>query len=266
MIMRTALAAAFALGLMALPIAGNAEDTAPPAQPWEKDQALLKDVEAVVQSGGIMALQPRAPELEKVLTAAQLTYQMGGTTYVLVDGVAESLVAMAMATSDKAKGASKAVAVDNPYPLIALYLASYYDEVGKPEEALRVLDLGLSKSAVSGIELGESRPLLLVERGEALAALKRTTDALADFDEGLKIDNLEPHVHAHLYRGRGFALTELGRLDEAEEAYRTSLRLDPDNPTALQELDYIAALRKGAMPTAPAMKSIQPPPGTAAAP
>jgi tetratricopeptide (TPR) repeat protein len=252
---------AFAIALIALPVAANADDTAPSAgaQPWEQSQALLKEVQQAVQAGGIRAIEPRAAEMEKALASAQLTYQVDDTTYVLTDGIAESIVAMAMVTSDKSNGPRKVVAVDNPYPGVALYLGSYYDEIGKPDQGVRVLDAGLSLSAVSGIELGESRPMLLTEKGEALVALKRAADALAVFDEGLKIDDLEPHIHAHLHRGRGFALTELGRLDEAEEAYRASLRLEPDNSTALHELAYIASLRKGANSTVPALQPLQPP-------
>lgn len=259
--------AVFAVFLNTLSVAANADDSAPSGgpQPWEQSQALLKDVQQAVQAGGIRAIEPRAAEMEKALASAQLTYQVGDTTYVLTDGMAEALVAMAMVTSDKSSGPRKAVAVDNPYPGIALYLGSYYDEIGKPDQGVRVLDAGLSLSAISGIELGESRPMLLTEKGEALVALKRAADALAVFDEGLKIDDLEPHIHAHLYRGRGFALTELGRLDEAEEAYRASLRLEPDNPTALHELAYIAGLRKGGNSTVPALQPLQPtstPPST----
>jgi tetratricopeptide (TPR) repeat protein len=259
----------FVIALIALPAAANADDTAPSggAQPWEQSQALLKEVQQAVQAGGIRAIESRAAEMEKALAAAQLTYQIGDTTYVLTDGIAEAIVAMAMVTSDKAKGGRKVVALDNPYPGIALYLGSYYDEIGKPDQGVRVLDVGLSQAAVSGLELGESRPMLLTEKGEALVALKRAADALAVFEEGLKIDDLEPHIHAHLYRGRGFALTELGRLDEAEEAYRASLRLEPDNSTGLHELAYIAGLRKGGNSTLPALQPLQlPSPATTSPP
>jgi Flp pilus assembly protein TadD len=52
---------------------------------------------------------------------------------------------------------------------------------------------------------------------------------------------------AALYRREGFALTDLGRLSEAEKAYRLSLKFKPDHP-AVHELAYIARLRKGAKP------------------
>ena len=52
-------------------------------------------------------------------------------------------------------------------------------------------------------------------------------------------------------RGRGYALTELGRLDDAEDAYKTSLNLDPDSNLAKSELRYIEGLKLGALRTAP---------------
>jgi tetratricopeptide (TPR) repeat protein len=252
-------AALFAIGLLAAPAAGSEEDRpSASGQPWEKDELLLKDADAAIEAGGILALKSRAGALETALAGGQLTYQVGDTAYILSDGAAESLIALSMSAGDKSAGAHKAIVVHNPYPRIALYLGSYYDEIGKPDEALRVLDLGLSRSAISGIEIGETRPYLLLERGESLLALKRAADALADFDEGLKTDDLDPKIHAHFDRGRGFALTELGRLDQAEAAYQASLQLEPNNPTALHELGYIQGLRKGAMPLPPGLQSVQP--------
>jgi Flp pilus assembly protein TadD len=63
---------------------------------------------------------------------------------------------------------------------------------------------------------------------------------------------------AVMLRGRGFALIELGRLDEAEKAYRDSLNSEPNNARALNELTYIGRLRAGG-PTAPSALSTSKP-------
>ncbi|MGD0191227.1 MAG: tetratricopeptide repeat protein [Rhizomicrobium sp.] len=99
-------------------------------------------------------------------------------------------------------------------------------------------------------------PYLYSERAAALGQLKRFVDALADCDEGLKQDDMEATARALLLRGRGFVLTELNRLDEAEDAYNQSLEFDPGNQHALHELNYIASLRAGA-PKLPAGPPIQ---------
>ncbi len=48
---------------------------------------------------------------------------------------------------------------------------------------------------------------------------------------------------ATLLRREGYALIDLGRLDDAEAAYNQSLKLDPGNATALGDLDYIRQQR-----------------------
>ena len=125
----------------------------------------------------------------------------------------------------------------NPYPSAGFYLGSYYNEIGQPELALPALDLGLIA--------GPNSPILIAERNAALEGLRRWDDVLAGAARGLAIANLAPHDRALMLRNRGFALTELKRLDEAQQAYQDSLALDPDNALAKNELTYIAGLKAG---------------------
>jgi tetratricopeptide (TPR) repeat protein len=149
--------------------------------------------------------------------------------------------------------------VGNPYPLACLLLGSYYNEVGRSPDALRVLDHGLAlPTAVPGSVLGQTRPNLVSERGAALTVLKRWPDALAAYTAGLQLPGINDAVRGLLLRGRGFALTELGRLDEAESAYRESLAVAPNSTVALKELAYLARLRAGARPTGPELITPQP--------
>jgi len=46
------------------------------------------------------------------------------------------------------------------------------------------------------------------------------------------------------FRGIGYDLVELGRLDEAEAAYRKCLAITPDEPKSLGEIEYIKEQRK----------------------
>ncbi|WP_440523810.1 tetratricopeptide repeat protein [Sphingomonas sp.] len=46
------------------------------------------------------------------------------------------------------------------------------------------------------------------------------------------------------YRGIGYDLVELGRLDDAEAAYRKCLAIIPDEPKSLGEIEYIKQQRK----------------------
>jgi len=228
---------------------GAAVDT----RPWIKAQALLKAVAADVRSNGIRAVEAHGADMEQALIDGKASFDRtqadGDTVFVLTDGMAEALVAMAMASKITGDGnhPRKVVAVPNPYPVMSLYLGSFYDDIGKYEDGIRVIDLGMRLRAESDLRLGDSLPLLIAERGAALNGLKRWDDSLANYDDGLKITGMSDENRARLFRGRGFALTELGRLDDAEEAYKNALKLKPDDARSQNELKYIARLRAGGL-------------------
>jgi tetratricopeptide (TPR) repeat protein len=220
---------------------GAAPALADGATPWLDDEALLKQTQADVDAGGgPKAVAPHLAALETALAGAKHSMELaaaGGQP--LTDGSADSLLAMMTA----AAAHKNATAIHNPYPTIALYLGSYYVDVGKTDDALRVLDAGLATSLLS-----QTRPYLFSERGAALNGLHRFDDALKNYADALKIPSLEPAMRARLERGQGYALTELKRLDEAEAAYNASLKDEPGNAGALSELKYIAGLRAGGAP------------------
>lgn len=59
-------------------------------------------------------------------------------------------------------------------------------------------------------------------------------------------DESKKRERAIAWHCQGYALSELGRFDEAEKLYRECLRLDPDDAHAKNELIYIAEQRKKA--------------------
>jgi tetratricopeptide (TPR) repeat protein len=124
-------------------------------------------------------------------------------------------------------------------------LGSYYNEIGRFDDAFRVLDKGMTMSVLVDLKFGNHLPLLASERALSLARLGRLPDALAAYDEGLKLAAIDDKGKARMHRGRGYVLTEMERLDEAEAAYRESLKFEPDNKIAKGELDYILRLRLG---------------------
>jgi len=145
---------------------------------------------------------------------------------ILTDGGGESLPAMAIAS----KNGKSAIAVANPYPFLALYLGSYYNEAGQSEDALRVLTLGLTLFVTDGdTHLGRRWAPLMYERGTALIALKRFDEVLAVYDELLKQPDLDKAIQARIGVGQGDL--PLGRLlhlrSDLVEAL--DLCLDPGN-------------------------------------
>ena len=219
-------------------------------RPWERALAIVRAADADLVKGGIRAIRPHVMNLEEVLADANDGFSAASAStdpvYVLTNGP----LALAAAQSRAMPGA-RVVAVQNPYPMASFFLGTYYNEIGRPQDALRVLDAGLALPAgAMSADSGQVQQVLLGERGIALAALKRFEESLASYNRALAITGMMNEDRAVLLRGRGFALIELNRLDEAEQAYSDSLAIDPNNPRAQQELIYIQRLRAGG-PRAP---------------
>ena len=103
-----------------------------------------------------------------------------GSAVILIDGPAEELIVLAAIK----KAQVKAKILSTPFPRMALYLGSYYNEAGKPGDALRVLALGIKREGDGGY--GQMLPLLFNEKSIAHAALKQWGEALADSEERLR--------------------------------------------------------------------------------
>jgi tetratricopeptide (TPR) repeat protein len=231
------------------------------ARPWDRAQAIVRATEADLSKGGIRTIGAHVAELESSLAGAgQALEAASANGYVLTDGQTETLAALLLASvGGISMPGQEVVAVPNPYPITAFYLGTYYNEVGRPAEALRALDAGLALPApIPDSDVGQTHPLLISERGAALFSLRRWEEGLMNYERGLTINALDNPTRARMLRGRGFALIELGRLDEAEKAYRDSLVSEPNNQNALTELTYIARLRAGG-PMAPSAIYTPPP-------
>lgn len=83
------------------------------------------------------------------------------------------------------------------------------------------------------------RAYLVGKLGDRAASLQIYQRAMALAEKYPSSAYLKPM----LLRGMGFALIELDRLDEAEQAFNQSLQLEPGNALARNELRYIEQLR-----------------------
>lgn len=225
----------------------RAKAEAAAARPWEPARVLLDSAVARLKAGGIRVIEPQVPELEAALAKAPEAIAKARSEpnrVWLVDGAPEMMGAALQADSANA-GAAPVRVLENPYPLISMILGSYYVEMRRPNDALRVLDAGLAlPPAVPGLPRAMV-PALSVERANALGLMGRWLDALVAWERALKLPGLSDPVKARILRGRGVALIELKRLNEAEQSFRSALALEPGNASAQNELAYIAALRAG---------------------
>lgn len=102
------------------------------------------------------------------------------------------------------------------------------------EKALAYLDKAVGLAPLWADPLGE--------RGFVLNQLHRNSEALADYRLALQlIDRYQSNagMKAIALRGLGYTLVELGDLQAAEQAYQDSLVVEPGNPLAQRELQFI---------------------------
>ncbi|MDR2212490.1 MAG: tetratricopeptide repeat protein [Pseudomonadales bacterium] len=159
---------------------------------------------------------------------------------------AESLFYMMQAANAANGGdaASRDAIVIEPTWAFAYHLKAYaLLETAQPDlnQALEQLQNALTCSPNNPLfwfELGHIRQL----QGDWAAMLLVFTQAL-EFVEFASPEDTKNSERARALRGQGFALIELGRLDEAQAAFEQSLQNEPGNPTAEGELKYIEQLR-----------------------
>jgi Flp pilus assembly protein TadD len=157
---------------------------------------------------------------------------------------AEALVYMAGVAADADRGVSeykRAVAVSPTWAFAYYYKAYALLDLDRVDQARPFLEKALSLAPMNPLflsELGHMRRM----RTDWEGSLQAYADSLAateigSTDAGRKLDQ------ARAMRGQGYALIELGRLDEAKAKYRKSLKLDPGSSIAKDELDYIKQLK-----------------------
>jgi tetratricopeptide (TPR) repeat protein len=235
--------AALALWLAA-PATGLAQGPAPAEQTAQTDvETVQRAMGLVVPPQGVKAIAPLLPDLRAVLDRAPASYpkvEVQGEraivrTFDATEGVSLSLALRAGKHPSGAKPTS--ISIEFPVYLgAALLLASYANETGDHAAAIAYLDRGLA--------LQPNEAILTSEKAAALAGLKRYAEELDMLDGWFYANVFAPAgQQARLHRARGFALIELKRLEEAEQAYRRSLDLAPDHPGAQQQLVYIQHLR-----------------------
>lgn len=211
------------------------------------DAAIVQAALTAFDASGYAAMDIYAPRLEAVLKRAPRPYpqvEIRGSLVVVRADDEETAISLGLAGAMQANGTDRQVVSRfNAYPMAALLLGSWANERRDAGGAVRALSQGL--------EIQPGNPLLAAELGAAFTLQKKWADALAVYQNALEANPLVGKLAlARLLRGKGFALIELGRLEEAETAYRQALEAEPGHVGAQHELAYIAGLKKG-KPAAP---------------
>ena len=134
--------------------------------------------------------------------------------------------------------------VPNAYPKAHYYAGYILIHRKQHEAALPYLK--------AGNQLEPTNPALIFEQANAHMAMGNSTEAIELFN---KVNKESEYVtgkdFSRSLRGKGIALIDAGRLDEAESALLKSLKGDPGNKLAQDELVYISHLKKGNDPSHP---------------
>ena len=227
-------------------IADPGNGTAPQSQPEEK---AWKALQASRISAGDRLLGEKLPEqaireaFDPLIADYEARYAGNEVTYYSARTSAEGLAYMVGVAAEHDRGgkAKTAVVLDH------LWAYGYYGkayaliELGRPDDAMAMLDKAL--------QLSPYNPQFLSERGHIHQMRKEWPEMLQsnlsaqEFAPLASPDDRRDMEHARALRGQGFALIELNRLEEAENLFRDSLKLDPGSKMAQNELVYIRNLR-----------------------
>ena len=132
-------------------------------------------------------------------------------------------------------GKIDAVWLDWSYRDAYFFKAFMAVEQNNNELALQVLDKVISI-------ISPDDPEALCEKGNIYNNTGRIAEGLEQYLHAYELTkeiNSYKHYMALALRGMGFSYIELGKLQEAEEAYTESLKLEPNNSIAISELRYI---------------------------
>jgi tetratricopeptide (TPR) repeat protein len=137
------------------------------------------------------------------------------------------------------KGPGRSIkSIRNVYPQAYYYLGFACVKAKQFDDAIAYLR--------RGIELEPQNPMFRFELAQALVQSGDPRGALELYESVNEVGLfVSAPMLAMSLRGRGFALIEMKRYDEAETVLRESLKHDPQSKVALGELQYIAHLRQG---------------------
>jgi len=224
----------------------------PESAQQQADQAVVQALLAAGGSGGLAAICARSGELRAVLDHAPASFprtEVHGPIVTVRGETQDQAMMLAVLASLTAAKDYDVVTVRSEfdtYPQAALLLGSCANEQQHWDEAVRWLDRGLA--------MQPDHAYLTSEKATSLEHQGHMAEGYALVDGYLRANPLTSKApKALLLRNKGFALVELKRLDEAEQAYRDSLAAEPNHAGALHELAYIARLKAGG-PSSPAVQ------------
>jgi tetratricopeptide (TPR) repeat protein len=233
--------AASALCVWPIPVAaiqtastqGNTVNIDPAPDP-NPDSIKIDEAWEIIQAG---TPADALPILDGIIDRSEKAYS-GETRQIFS---ARSLPETFLYTTLAAAAKKNALVVDDTWGMAHFLKGFALVDLNRPDEAKAQLD--------RAIELAPMNAQFLAERGEWHKNRKDWAKAYADFESAstaaeFSPDDIKNNHKARALRGMGFVKIELGELKEAEKLFKQSHKLEPDNPNARSELEYIKSLNR----------------------
>lgn len=205
-----------------------------------KDEEKVLAGLAMIQAGRIQAAIDGP--LTEVISDYENRYKDTSVTVFCARGLADAIVYSALGDKSVNGKADVAVEVIGPAWAQAHWARGYaYSEMARYSDARTELEKALELSPMDSQYKSE-----LAFNYQHSADWKKMLSLYQDAEGDADISGASDQVSTLkcvALRGQGYALVEMHRLDEASKAYHNCLKLVPDEPKSLGELDYIKGLR-----------------------
>ncbi|HET8553831.1 MAG TPA: tetratricopeptide repeat protein [Rhodanobacteraceae bacterium] len=211
------------------------------------DQAYLaKVMQALKMIQANQTQQAIDGPLNDVIRHYEKTYANRGVTVYSAKDPTRSLAylagaAVAAEDAEKAGKQGRNAIVVGPAWAMAHWAKGYaYDALGQYGQARNELEQALALAPMNSQYASELAYTYLKD-GNWNKALSLYQEAEANAE--LAPESAAVHLKCVALRGQGYALVELHHLDDAVKAYKSCLKLNPDDPKSHGELRYIESLR-----------------------
>jgi len=221
------------LAVMAIAVPAAAQPAAhesPAADPAARLEEGISAIKAGKAAEALAIIDP-------ILAAYERLYAGEKRRIYCANGPTQTILYMGMAATDH----KDAVALDGHWCLALWAKGFALIDQRKVAEAVPFLQRAVDMAPVHSHYLSElAYAYQTLKRFDQSLALYRQAESYAGFaDKGN-----EDFQRGRALRGMGYDLVELGKWNEAADAYRQALKINPDDKVAKGELEYIAEHRK----------------------
>jgi tetratricopeptide (TPR) repeat protein len=222
----------FAAGLLAITQLSSS------AYAMQSEEELARRADVVNRAAELIGKDPgQVIELLKpVIAAYEADHKDNPDTFFCASTPAETLMVLGTAAADK----KDAVAVDGTY-CDALFITGFsLIDLDRQDDAKAFLQNASDRAPYNGHYMNE-----LAEWHKRKGDWQTAYDIFARAAElgEFAPEEFGKKQNARALRGMGFSLIEMGKLDDAETKFKQSLKLEPKNPSAKHELQYIKEQR-----------------------